>query len=132
MPSPRDGKAGTLVAPTAPKDALDADVASPGEVEKAKASQRESASGKYGSTPVTPYSPPESSDEEKKKSWIEIKLIDKKGEPVAGEPYTITLGDGRIITGTTGADGSARHNNLDPGSAQVTFPELDNPAVTPL
>jgi len=132
MPSPKDGTPGTLVSPTLPDEAHDADNAVPGEVEAAKAAERQSGTGKYGTQPVPAYNPAtDTGDPEKKKSWIGLKLLDTKGKPVAGEKYTITLGDGRVITGSTGADGSARHNGLDPGSAKISFPDLDNDAVKP-
>jgi type VI secretion system secreted protein VgrG len=127
MPAPKNGTAGLLVAPACPDVATDADDASPGEVEKTKAAQRETRTGKYGSQTITPYSPIANTTEEqeRKTSWIEIQLLDANDIPVPGEKYQITLPDGTVKTGTLGADGSARVAPCDPGSCQVTFPEYD-------
>jgi hypothetical protein len=66
MPSPKSGKAGSAVWPKAPGTPYEADTADPGEVEKYKAEQRKTQSGKYGSSKVAPYKPGQT-DEEKKK-----------------------------------------------------------------
>jgi len=127
MPSPKSGNAGSAVTPTDPASALEADVADPGAVEQIKASQLQTQSGKYGSTPVKPYKPPQTKQEkDKKKSWIEIKLVDEENRPVPGEKYKITLPDGETVAGgTLDAKGFARVDGFDPGTCRVTFPELD-------
>jgi type VI secretion system secreted protein VgrG len=127
MPSPKDGKAGTAVSPADPKEALEADKADPGEVEKIKAEQRQTKTGKYGTAPVEAYQPPQTKEEkEKKKSWIEIELVDEEGKPVPGEKYRITLPDGATVAeGTLDEKGFARVDGIDPGQAKVEFPDLD-------
>jgi hypothetical protein len=62
--------------------------------------------------------------------WIEIELLDDEGKPVAGELYFVELPDGSSISGRTGADGKARVENVDPGTAKVTFPDLDKDMYT--
>ena len=130
MPSPKNGKAGTAVAPVSPAEALDADVSNPGDVEKIKAEQRQARAGKYGSVPSVPHKPP-TSDEEKalKKSWIEIELVDKNHKPVTGEPYRVTLPDGQTVAeGTLDEKGFARVVGVEPGSCKITFPKLEKQA----
>jgi type VI secretion system secreted protein VgrG len=142
MPAPQNGTAGTLVPPTVPEEAKDADKAEPGEVEKTKAAERQTRTGKYGSQEVKAYhtepdeNAPASGDgagqgaeEEKKKSWIAIKLVDSDGEPVPGEPYKITLPDGSVATGSTNAQGEAKVTGFDPGQCKVEFPKLDKTVV---
>src|ERR1041385_920124 len=57
--------------------------------------------------------------------WIEIGLKDDDGKPVADEAYLIELPDGSQITGRTDANGRARVEGIDPGTAKVSFPEVD-------
>ena len=64
------------------------------------------------------------------KTWIELRLIDEAGAPVAGAAYRIELPDGRLRTGATNQQGVAREDNLDPGTCQVSFPDLHGPDWT--
>jgi len=126
MPSPKSGKAGTPVEPADPAVAEEADKADPGEVEKVKAEQRKTQSGKYGSVKVPPYKPPQTQEEvEKKKNFVEIVLKDEEGQPVPGEKYQVKLPDGSVAEGTLDENGFARIDGIDPGQAEITFPELD-------
>lgn len=127
MPSPKSGSAGSAVSPDDPKVPHEADKADPGEVEKVKAEQRQTKTGKYGSVPSIPHKPgKEEAGSEKKKSWIEIELLTKKGKPVSGEPYKVTLPDGATVAeGTLDERGFARVEGIDPGTCKVTFPKLD-------
>lgn len=127
MASAKTGKAGSPVSPADPNAAEEADQADPGEVEKIKAEQRKTQTGKYGSVQIKPHKPPETEEEEaKKKSWIEIKLVDEEGEPVPGERYKVTLPDGQTVAeGTLDEKGFARVEGFEPGNCQVTFPDLD-------
>lgn len=130
MPSPKSGKAGSVVSPADPKKAEEADKADPGEVDKVKAEQRKTEAGKYGSVKVKPYKPPETKEErEKKKSWIEIEMVDEEGQPVVGERYKITLPDGETVAeGTLDSTGLARVDGIEPGTCKITFPQLDQDA----
>ncbi len=124
MPSPKSGSAGSAVSPAAPGAALDADKADPGQVEQIKAQQIQTQSGKYGSVQVKPYKP-----DPEKKSWIEIKLVDEQGDPVPGEPYSVTLPDGEsVAAGTLDDKGFVRIDGIDPGTCQITFPQRDTEA----
>lgn len=129
MPSPKSGKAPSAVSPSDPVLAEDADVADPGEVAQIKAEQIEKEQGKYGATPVKPYKPPQNQEEEETKtSWIEIELVDEEDEPVPGEKYEVTLPDGSVKKGTLDQQGFARVDYIDPGTCQITFPDLDKDA----
>jgi hypothetical protein len=55
-------------------------------------------------------------------------LIDRLCRPVAGEPYRITLPDGRVLKGQTDANGTAGASDFDPGTCAIVFPELDSEA----
>jgi type VI secretion system secreted protein VgrG len=131
---PMMGMAGSVVAPTAPKLPEEADVADPGRIDDLKREQKTAKTGKYGAATVVPFKPePLASGaaapgEETERTWIEIELVDEADEPVPGEPYEITLPDGRVARGTLGPDGKARIDGIDPGSCQVTFPNLDREA----
>src|SRR5436309_10419070 len=94
----KSGTAGSPVSPADPNAAEEADIADPGEVEKIKAEQRKTQTGKYGSQQVKPNKPPQTQEEEEKKpSWIEIQLVDEEDEPVTGMAYRITLSDGETV-----------------------------------
>ena len=125
----KSGKAGKAVAPADPDIPEDADVADPAEVAEAKAEQIEKESGKYGTTPTKPFKKPESEEEaEEKTSWIEIELVDEEDEPVPSEKYEIKLPDGSVAKGTLDGNGFARIEGIDPGTCEITFPNLDKDA----
>lgn len=63
--------------------------------------------------------------------WIEIELTDDEGQPVAGELYFVELPDGSSISGRTDGQGRARVDGVDPGTAKVSFPDLDKSLYTP-
>jgi len=64
MPSPKDGTAGSAVAPAEPTAPKPADEADPGKIAEVKASQIEAQSGKYGTQKVTPYKPPTADEQQ--------------------------------------------------------------------
>jgi uncharacterized protein (DUF2345 family) len=142
MPSAKSGTACTLVAPVAPDEAHEADKADPGEVEKIKAEQQQLGKGKYGQQPVKAFKPgqaggagdneSDNDSDQKKTHWVEIELKTDAGDPVAGEPYQITLPDGTVASGTLDEKGLARIEGLpDAGSCQVTFPKRDKTVWKP-
>jgi hypothetical protein len=67
----------------------------------------------------------------KEEHWIEIELLDDAGVPVADELYLVELPDGTKLTGRTDSAGKARVEGVDPGTAKVSFPDLDKAAYTP-
>lgn len=132
MPSPKSGSAGSAVSPADPAEAQEADVADPGKVEEIKAEQRQTKAGKYGSEKVKPFKPPETKEEkDKKKSWIEIELVDEQDNPVPGEKYKITVPDDSVAEGTLDDKGFARVDGIDPGTCKISFPHLDKDAWEP-
>ena len=130
MPSPKSGSAGSAVPPADPSAAFDADNASPGLVDQVKAAQLQTKTGKYGAAQVKPYKPPQSDEEKaKKKTWIEIELVDMRKNPLPGEAYRITLPDGETVAeGTLDEKGVARVDGIEPGTCKITFPDLDKDA----
>jgi hypothetical protein len=65
------------------------------------------------------------------KHFIEIELLDDDGKPVGNEAYLIELPDGTQRTGRTDGNGRARITGIDPGTAKVSFPDLDKKAYEP-
>jgi hypothetical protein len=130
MASPKSYKDISAVSPAAPTEANAADTADPGEVTKIKAEQRQTQTGKYGSTPVEFHkaSGGSTTSEEQKTSWIEIELVGEDDKPIPSEEYKITLSDGKVITGTLDEKGFARRDGIPPGNCKVTFPRLDKDA----
>jgi len=61
-------------------------------------------------------------------SWIEVRLTDETGEPVAGERYEITTPDNKIRRGVTDSRGRIRETGMPPGQCQIKFPRLDTEA----
>jgi type VI secretion system secreted protein VgrG len=130
------GMAGSVSAPTAPAAAEDADKADPGDMAKLKSEQIQQQKGKYGAVKLAPHKSSsaaeaaatvEPPDPTKKKHWIEVKLVDEAGKPVADEPYQIVLPDGtRAASGTLDKNGFARVDDIeDAGACKVIFPERD-------
>jgi len=131
MPSPKDGEAQTLVPPAEPKKPHDADKADPGEVQEAKAHQRQTQTGKYGSKEVTPFQPPDDKSQTQQTGWIAIALVDGDNKPVPGMLYRITLPDASVAEGTTDEKGEAKVEGFEPGSCKISFPQLDQEAWEP-
>jgi len=125
--TPKSGSPGSIVAPAAPVQAEEADNADPGEVSAAKAEQRQTQSGKYGSEKAPVFKPP-SEEEAKELTWIEIEMVGEDDKPIPGETYKITLADGRVTGGTLDDKGFARVEGIEPGTCKVTFPNLDKDA----
>ena len=140
------GNAGSPVSPLSPTDPTEADDATPGDndvptpdpdtLAAAGASNvspiSSSSSSRQSAASNAPTHDPTAPDNQKKKSWIEIQLNDEDGKPVPGEPYKITLPDGTTVAdGTLDDKGFARVDNIDPGTCQVTFPNLDKDAWEP-
>lgn len=132
MPSPKNGKAGSAVAPAEPAEPEDADTADPGMVDRMKAKQKETKSGKYGAVSLEPFKASDDTpDREEKTAWIEVELLDDDGKPVVGERYRITLPDNSVAEGSLDGEGKARVQGFQPGSCKVTFPDLDKDAWAP-
>ncbi len=63
--------------------------------------------------------------------WLEIELVDDEGNPVPGELYVVELPDGSTVSGRLDGNGFARLEGIDPGTAKVSFPELDKELYEP-
>jgi hypothetical protein len=59
-------------------------------------------------------------------SWIEILLVDHAGQPVPNQPYRIKLPDGSTDEGRLDDFGHAEYYGINPGSCEISFPELAN------
>jgi hypothetical protein len=59
------------------------------------------------------------------KTWVEFCLVDMEGNPVSGQRYQATLPDGSTPQGTLGKSGCVRFNNIQPGTASISFLDLD-------
>jgi hypothetical protein len=64
------------------------------------------------------------------KTWIEIGAAFDDGTPYTGT-IEVRLADGRVVSGTAGADGVFRLDGILPGSCKVRFPDLDAAAWGP-
>ena len=86
---------------------------------------------------TTPLEDEQAAKEEKpaqepeEQHWIEIELLDDEGKPVAGERYFVELPDGSSLSGRTDGQGRARIEGVDPGTAKVSFPDLDKKMYEP-
>ncbi len=58
------------------------------------------------------------------KDWLEVKLLDRDGSPMANEHYVLTLPDGATREGDLDADGRAKLEELPPGPCRVRFPNV--------
>jgi hypothetical protein len=122
----KSGKAGTLVPPSSPKTAHEADHPDAGTMAAIKAEQIKLKVGKFGTQKFKPFKPPAENDiQEKKPTWIEIKLVDEEGQPIPGVRYRVKLPDGTVVEGTLDQKGYARIDGFEPGQCEVTFPDLD-------
>jgi hypothetical protein len=59
------------------------------------------------------------------KTWVEIELLDDAGKPVANEKYLVTVPEGVVKSGNLDAKGRARITNIDPGTCEISFPDID-------
>jgi hypothetical protein len=64
-------------------------------------------------------------DDSKKKTWVEVELLDYNNRPVKGAKVEITLPDGSTTKGTLSGEGTFKVNGIDPGTCTVTFPDID-------
>ena len=130
--APLVGVPGMLVSPTSVAVAEIADDAVGGSDSLTFKNQRAALSPEQAAAANAPSHDPNSEENKKKKSWIEIELLDQDNKPVPGEKYRITLTDGTTLAeGTLDEKGFARVDNIDPGTCKVTFPELDKDAWKP-
>ncbi len=136
--APLSGSAGSGVSPLSPTDPdiaatanpgqNDVPTANPGTPATSSAADVSAVAGSPSPSPASdaPTHDANAPDNVSKRHFIEIQLNDKDGNPVPGEAYKITLPDGTTVAdGTLDEKGHARVDNIDPGTCQVTFPNLD-------
>jgi hypothetical protein len=96
------------------------------------------AAAQQQSETTTPLQDEEAAKEEQatapgadEKHFIEIELVDDEGKPVANERWFVELPDGSTKSGSTDANGYARIDGVDPGTAKISFPDMDKTAYEP-
>jgi type VI secretion system secreted protein VgrG len=121
------GSAGTgsAVSLTTPEATEAADSATPGSDVTYQAAPVEAEAIE---APPGEFEPVEATEEEQETSWIEIELVDEEGNPVPGELYEITGPEGRVRRGNLDANGQAHVGVREPGTCEVSFPNLDEAA----
>lgn len=67
-----------------------------------------------------------------KRAWIGIHLHDQDRVAVANAAYRVKLPDGTIVSGELNKRGRVRIEGIDPGTCEVSFPELDGGAWSPV
>jgi hypothetical protein len=63
--------------------------------------------------------------------WIEIEMVDEDNNPCPGEKYSVCCPDGSVKTGTLNRLGFCRIETDQPGTCQVSFPDLDKNSWEP-
>ncbi len=126
MASKKDGSAGSIIAPVAPAEAMNALDDKPGGITKASLKGEpppKITTAKISAPDFKPSTAEEAKSKEVKLTWIEIELLDKTGAPVAGVPYEVKMKDGTVARGTLNEMGMARVEDVEEGTCDVTFPE---------
>lgn len=64
----------------------------------------------------------------KRKTFVEFQLVDstRERQPVPRERVRVRLPDGKMKDGVTNAAGIVRFDNIDPGNAEIQFPDREN------
>jgi hypothetical protein len=65
-------------------------------------------------------------------SWVEIELLGEDDSPIPGEKYALKLPGGKLVEGTLDKEGKVRIDGIPPGQCQVSFPDLDKGAWSPI
>lgn len=63
------------------------------------------------------------------RTWIALELRDMAGKPVAHERFSIKLPDGTLHEGQLDDAGQAWFGDLNPGSCEIRWPDLDHDAI---
>jgi len=63
--------------------------------------------------------------EDERPTWIEITVVDGRGEPICGRPYRLHLPDGTVRNGTLSDEGAIRFDDVDPGLCTLELPTAD-------
>ncbi len=65
----------------------------------------------------------------KEKTFVEFQLLNERDEPIANEPYVLTLPDGTLMTGVLDAKGFVHVANIPRGSCNIKFPRLEDTEI---
>jgi hypothetical protein len=65
------------------------------------------------------------------RAWVEIRLLNMAGEAQPGDRYILHLPDKTTREGTLDSDGVVRVEDIDPGTCEIEFPDLDKDAWEP-
>ena len=57
---------------------------------------------------------------------VEVKVVDRAGAAIGGVAYQLKLASGEVRSGTTDPEGMVRADGLEPGSCELTLPDLDD------
>jgi type VI secretion system secreted protein VgrG len=125
------GSSPSLVAPTKPEEAQEADKADPGEKAKSYNQDELKRSQLELARLDAPAHKPDSEENKEKTAYIAVKLVDEAGEPVPGELCRITFPDGSYTECALDEKGFLRVDHIDPGTCKITFPNLDQNAWEP-
>jgi hypothetical protein len=60
----------------------------------------------------------------KQTEWVEVRFVDDSGEPIANEPYQVTLSDGSTRQGSLDGNGIAYLSGIANGICEVSFPNF--------
>lgn len=77
--------------------------------------------------PPPPKPKPAVTPSSTKRAWVEVELADAKGVPFATK-FEIEGSDGSKHEGALDAEGHIKVDDLPPGTAKVSFPDLDEDA----
>jgi hypothetical protein len=105
--------------------------------ESSSSSSSAAASSSSAAATTTPLQDEEAAqaastaDQVEETHYIEIELVDDEGKPVANEAWFVELPDGTTKSGRTDAKGYARIDGIDPGTAKITFPDMDKDTYNP-
>lgn len=111
----------------APEEALEAAQADPGQVEEVVKRQTQRDPGRPDTITVSPVQrKDEQPPEPPPPHWIGVGLKDPEGKPVPSEKFRVKMGDGSIVDGTLDEKGYRRVEGVEPGNAEVCFPDIDS------
>ncbi len=85
------------------------------------AAQRSTAQSTQGAPSGTATRKPPS----EQKTWVAFRMVDEAGKPVVGEKFRLKLPDGTLREGLTNMNGEVRVDGIDPGTCQLSFPDID-------
>jgi hypothetical protein len=74
----------------------------------------------------------EAGDKLRTRCWVEIQLVGEDDLPIPNEKYALKLPGGKLLEGNLDDQGKFRVEGIPPGQCQVSFPDFDKTAWTPI